>query len=149
MFPQPLYNPSRVNPAFKLRYTWFGWPTSGYNLRWPVGFLDQIKPSWESDGLRLLESHVETTEVRLLFSALPVVSPVYIAARAKGRLAYAMRTSGIKGEFSRKLAVRSIGDNTTAEVQNYISQQVVAEKFVDPKFSEQLQSCTIDFPDVD
>jgi hypothetical protein len=62
--------------------------------------------------------------------------PVLVAQRAKGRLAYTLRQRGLASEFSRKLAVRSLGENTASDVEKYIESQVDAAQFVDPEFAK-------------
>lgn len=86
----------------------------------------------------------------LLFSTTPQVSPVFLAARAKGRLQYALKTvSHERVRFSRKLAVRSIGSTTRDKVEAYISRQIRAEEFVDKRFSESLGEFTRTNSDID
>ena len=45
--------------------------------------------------------------------------------------------------FSRKATVRSVGDNTTAEVEAYIARQVTKERFVDSRFAAEMAKYTI------
>jgi len=71
--------------------------------------------------LRLLESVWTVDAVKLTFSTNPRVSPVLLAGRAKGRLDHARRTAGIPVSFSREVAVRSVGDNTRRNVEQYIA----------------------------
>lgn len=61
----PLYSAKVGEPAYRLRYTWTGWPSSG-DL--PGVDLEEIKPLWESDGLRLLESRRTPRDVQLAFA---------------------------------------------------------------------------------
>jgi REP element-mobilizing transposase RayT len=147
--PQPLYDPSRVEGAFQLRYSWTGWPSGRAFASTPKEVLPTIKDDWEKDGLRLLESSWTSSEIQLLFSAVPGVSLVLLATRAKGRLDHALRVAGVKMEFSRKLAVRSIGDNTREQVEAYIEQQVPRARFADPRFAEFLKQFTVVNPHVD
>ncbi len=143
----PLYQVEEDKIAYHLRYTWTGWASSGGlpDVDW-----EAIKPHWETDGLRLLESRYTPREVQLAFSALPNISPVFVATRAKGRLQHAIRTAGGRFEgFSRKVTVRSVGDNTTSEVEAYIARQVTKERFVDPRFAAEMAKYTICCPTVD
>ena len=57
-----------------------------------------------------------------------------------------MRQAKIDAPLSRKVAVRSIGDNTRDEVEAYIEKQVVKEEFVDPRFEEELTQFTVCYP---
>jgi REP element-mobilizing transposase RayT len=146
---KPLYDPSKVKPAYHLRYSWTGWPSQRKFHEMPVQLLDNLKPIWETDGIKLLEHRWTDEKVQLLFSTKPSVSPVDLAARAKGRLDHAIRGAGLRMPLSRKLAVRSIGDNTREEVEAYIESQVGKQQFVDANFEAFLQQFTISNIDVD
>ena len=144
MTPQPLYRTTELTPAFALRYSWCGWITAG-DLRSlsPAGWA-ALGLAWQKDGLHLLERAIDVDKILLTFSTKPVVSPVFLAARAKGRLEHALRAANNKGvTFSRKVMVRSVGDNVTHDVQSYIASQVQNEEFVDPRFGEFLKQFTI------
>ena len=147
--PQPLYDPSEANPAYHLRYTWTGWPSQHKFEQTPVELLHRIEPLWEEDGIRLLEHRWTDEMVQLLFSAKPNVSPLLLATRAKGRLDHAIRTAGLHMPLSRKFAVRSVGNNTTHEVEAYIERQVGKEEFVDDRFAELMATFTLTNDKVD
>lgn len=86
--------------------------------------MDLLDPIWETDGLRRLEHRVFGGAWQTTLSAKPCASPVFLATRVKGRLQHALRERGSPVRFSRKLAVRSIRDNTRADVEAYIARQV-------------------------
>jgi REP element-mobilizing transposase RayT len=133
-----------------LRYSWTGWLTAETTNLPPAELLDAIKPHWEQDGLRLLEHSWSTERIQLTFSTMPAVSPLLLAARAKGRLQHAFRQAQRSDvQFSRKLSVRSVGENTRQQVEDYIRSQVDNERYVDPRFREAMQEFTICRPDVD
>jgi REP element-mobilizing transposase RayT len=138
-----------VDAAYHLRYTWTGWPSGGAFLATPTELLPQIEILWNEDGLRLLEYRWTSHLVQLLFSATPTLSPELIAQRGKGRLCYALRKAGLEMPFSRKLAIRSLGDNTREEVERYIERQVGKEQFADPRFAQEMQHFTVMNPEVD
>ena len=147
MPPVPLYRFDDEKTAYHLHYTWTGWPSAG---EIPEVDLEAIKPLWESDGLRLFESRRTPREILLAFSALPNVGPVLLAARAKGRLQHAIRAAGPAfAGFSRKVAVRSVGDNTTANVEAYVARQVAKERFADDQFAAAMAEYTVACPEVD
>jgi len=50
--------------------------------------------------------------------------------------------------FSRKVAFRGIGDNTTSDVEQYVASQVNREALVDSRYAEMLQQFTINNPTV-
>src|SRR5690349_16929439 len=117
MRPEPCYRAEELRPAYQLRYGWTGWPSG---KTFPSDLLAQVlpevAPEWESDGLRVLESSLSSERIQLTLSATPQVSPVTLAARVKGRLQHHCRLRGAPVDFSRKLAVRSVGDPTRAAV---------------------------------
>jgi REP element-mobilizing transposase RayT len=147
--PEPIYDPARVDPAYQLRYVWTGWPSAGTFRDMPTDVVAEIAPLWEQDGLRVLEHRWTSSHIQLLFSTTPSVSPTLLAGRAKGRLDHALRTSGAPIDFSRKIAVRSLGDTTRREVEAYIERQVGKEHFVDPRFERVMQQFTVVDPTVD
>jgi REP element-mobilizing transposase RayT len=144
-----MYDASKTEPAYQLRYTWTGWPSKQRFEQTPTELLDDLKTLWETDGLRLLEQHWTDEQVQLLFSAKPHVSPEFLACRVKGRLDHAIRSAGLQMPLSRKLGVRSVGDNVTCEVESYIEGQVGRAQFVDDRFKSIMKEFTIVNDDVD
>ena len=51
--------------------------------------------------------------------------------------------------FSRKVSLRSVGDNTREDIECYIREQVSKEQFVDPRFTEMLSRFTTTVSDID
>ena len=143
------YSAVQIEPAYALRYAWFTWLSDGHDVTWPNGLSARIAPLWEFDGIRLLNAHRNQELVVVNFSAKPSVCPILLAQRAKGRLTYQLRCEGVRHEFSRKFAVRSIGENTNRDVEIYIARQVERERFVDPRFSEMLSRFRLQWDDVD
>jgi hypothetical protein len=106
---QPYYTPGAVEPSYKLRFGWAGWPASG--TRFPDEMernLPDPAHDWEDDGLRLLESKVFPGQVLMTFSVKPSVAPTFFTGRVKGRLQHATRKSGLRMKFSREVAMQSI-----------------------------------------
>ncbi len=147
---EPLYRSENLHPAFQLRYSWTGWLKSAWTNLPDARILDAVDPFWEQDGMRHLEQSWADDHFQITFSAKPDVSPVLLAARAKGRLQYLFRNaaSGFPG-FTRKVSVRSIGENTSQDVAAYIASQVEKEAFDDPRFRAMLAQFTRAFPAVD
>ena len=84
-----------------------------------------------------------------MLSASPIISPVMLAQRVKGRLDHAIRQAKLTLSFSLKLAVRSVGENRRVDVERYIQEQVRRERFADPNFERKLKSFSIVNADVD
>jgi REP element-mobilizing transposase RayT len=100
--------------------------------------------------MRFLEQSSSDCEVQLAFSALPRVSPVVFAQRAKGRLQNDLRKSSLAFPgFSRKVSVRSIGENSRQQVEDYIDAQVGKERFVDSRFEADVRQFAVRCPEVD
>ncbi len=147
MTPIPLYSAEDAQPAYELRYGWTGW--LGASGMRPAALDSAVKAaaeSWEADGLRLLEQRFSGEAVQLVLSAKPHVGPVLLATRTKCRLQHALRKTGCSVDFSRKLAVRSIGHNHRADVEQYIEQQTAACH--DPAMQERLQKYSLIDPTV-
>jgi REP element-mobilizing transposase RayT len=150
MPPEPLYRPEDLRAAYQLRYSWSGWPSGDpFPVDLVARVLPEIGPEWEKDGLRLLESSVRPNILQLTMSTSPVVAPVTLAARIKGRIQHHCRLRGTPVDFSRKLAVRSLGDPTRAEVEGYIRNQVPNEDLADERFRQMLSAFTVVDPRVD
>jgi REP element-mobilizing transposase RayT len=147
----PLYSPLHLRPpAYHLRYTWSGWPSRGtFPDLPPLAFWEPVHAAWEQDGLRTLEQKWSADLIQFTFSVKPQVSPVIFAARVKGRLQHALRKAGRPTEFSRKVAVGSVGDNHRADVEGYIERQVDKEQLADPRFTEMLRPFAVADPSVD
>jgi len=141
--PQPLYDVDAANPAYHLRYSWTGWPSKGTFDKRPSELLGTLTEGFDKDGLSLLEHRWTPEFVQLTLSASPTVSPAILAQRVKGRLDHAVRKANLTLPFSRKLAVRSLGENRRVDVEKYIREQVSRERFVDRGFEQKLKSYTV------
>lgn len=144
MPPQPLYHGRGVRPAYQLRYGWTGWPTVNTRLPADLNTVAQDTADlWEADGLRLLELQCSSQQAQLTFSATPEIAPVLAASRIKGRLQHALRKAGQPVQFSRKLSLRSIGENCTDDVEQYIRNQVANAAYADRSFANRLKQFTV------
>jgi REP element-mobilizing transposase RayT len=147
----PLYTPLTLRPpAYQLRYTWSGWPSSGAFPNLPAAaFWETLHAAWEKDSLRKLEQTWSSELIQFTFSVRPNVSPVFFAARVKGRLQHALRKAGLATAFSRKVGVGTVGKNHRAEVEAYIERQVEKESLADSRFKEHLREFTVANPAMD
>jgi REP element-mobilizing transposase RayT len=139
-----------LRPAYQLRYGWTAWPSKApFPTDLLARVLPDIAPEWESDGLRVLESSLAAEQLQLTLSTTPQVAPVTLAGRVKGRIQHHCRRKGTPIEFSRKLAVRSLGNPARAQVEAYIRNQVAKEALADERFRDLLTSFTVVDPHVD
>jgi len=148
--PQPMYTQGGVTPVVHLNYDCTVW-LSGEQAFPPctLEIIRKISPLWQEDGLMLGEHRVCGDKVQILFSARHDVAPVVFAARIKGRLQHALRQNGTPVKFSRKVAFRCLGNNTSDVVTGYLRKQVSKEGFVDPRFEKRMQEFTVVRDDVD
>ncbi|MBI2441184.1 MAG: transposase [Lentisphaerae bacterium] len=144
-----MYTRHNLRPVYVLRYDWTGWPTVGTTLPPQTADIARTAASaWEADGLRLHELRATTQMVQLLFSATPQISPVFFCQRAKGRLQHALLKAGTPVNFSRKVSFRSLGENTSGVVEDYIRGQVGKADFADSRFREIMRQFTVAHGDV-
>jgi REP element-mobilizing transposase RayT len=148
LMPEPLYHPTVEDAAYALRYSWTGWPSGKAFTAQPIDLIPQIKPLWENDGLRVLEYRWTEERVQILFEATPEITPIFLAARAKGRLDHALRKAEFDMPFSRMIGVRAIGVNTRRDIEGYLEKQIVRAEFVDPHFAQALGDLTYIHPEV-
>jgi hypothetical protein len=150
MLPEPLYRPDELRPAYQLRYGWTAWPSkTPFPHKLLAQILPHIAPEWERDGIRVLESSLTSERIQLTVSTTPRVSPITLAARVKGRIQHHCRRSGSPINLSRKLALRTVGDPTRAQVEAYIRDQVPKETLADERFRALLAPLTMVDPKVD
>lgn len=147
--PQPLYDIDKVNPAYHLRYLWTGWPAGGSFATCPTPLLDTLEDDFQKDGVRLIEHRWTAELIQLTLSTSPTVSPALLAQHVKGRLDHAIRAANLTLPFSRKLDVRSLGENRRVDVEKYIREQVSRERFVDTGCEQRLKSYTVVNSNVD
>ena len=148
--PKPMYTPKSVTPVSRLGYDCTVWLSDGQIF--PPGTLDVIRQTaslWKADGLVLDEHFVKGDKAQILFSARHDVAPVIFVARIKGRLQHALRQNGTPVKFSRKVAFRCLGENTSKIVTGYLRKQVSKEGFIDPRFEKRMQKFTVVHDDVD
>jgi REP element-mobilizing transposase RayT len=151
MPPQPNYTPESIDrPAYQMRFSWTCWP-SGDEV-FPgcsQEILREVQAKWDADGIRMLEHRWSLAMIQFTISVKPHVSPVFLAARLKGRLGHALRQTGMPVKFSRKVSVRSLGDATRAPIEEYVRQQIPRAKYVDPRTEQFLKQFTVGNSKVD
>ena len=146
----PLYDGRNVQPAYQLRYGWTGWPSPGKEFPSDLqDLLPDLRAAWEAEGLRLLERCCSRSQVQLTFSTKPEVAPVFVAARAKGRLQYALRKAGHAVSFSRNFALRSIGNVGREAIESYVRSQVANSSWAGTAFADRMEQFTVVIPEAD
>jgi len=129
----------RTDLVHRIAYSWTGWPK---DEPFPPGpsddFLPALDAAWASDGLRRIAHRWQPELVQFTFEAPGNVSPEFVAARAKGRLDHALRGAGWRHGLERKVAVRSLGENTLEVVLRYIATQLDRADLADPRYAHSL-----------
>jgi REP element-mobilizing transposase RayT len=138
----PLYTATSIKKAYSLRWGWTGWPSNSIMPTLSPSDWQSLSIAWEGDGIRVLEKACRSDQWQMTVSTTPQLTPSVIVSRLKGRIDHHCRTNAVPMKFSRKVALRAIGNNTIEDVQEYIRKQVEAEQFVDPKFSELMREFT-------
>jgi len=148
---QPFYHmmvrPRRMPLVHRLLYTWDGWPSGSSSLPSQPD-LSSIDPLWLGDGFRRLGCRWSRDLVQMSFEVEPAVSPAFFAMRVKGRIDHAMRQSGTPVQWSRKVGVRSLGENTDVVVEHYLSLQQRRGDFADPRYGQTLAEFSREYPSV-
>ncbi|MBM4154535.1 MAG: hypothetical protein FJ221_05845 [Lentisphaerae bacterium] len=138
------YTGVNVHIPHKLLLDWTGWLSDG--VAFPAATaaaIESTAPVWAGDGLTLDTFRIAGDLVQILFATTPDVSPTLLAGRAKGRLQHALRAAGAPVAFSRKVSVRSVGENTRADVEGYLARQVERGEFADPRFRGRMARYTV------
>ena len=140
----------RTDLVHRIAYSWTGWPKREPFPPLPAGdFLASLDAAWAKDGLRRIADRWQPDLVQCTFEAPPHVSPEFVAARAKGRLDHALRGTGWRGGFERKVALRSLGENTLDVVLRYIATQFDRADLADPRYVNSLAEAAWEDGDLD
>ena len=140
----------RTDLVHRIAYSWSGWP-KGEPLPPLPGddFLADLDAAWAKDGLKRIAHRWQPDLVQFTFEAPANVTPEFVAARAKGRLDYALRKTGWGRGFERKVAVRSLGENTLDVVLGYIATQLDRADLADPRYVNSLAEAAWEDSDID
>ncbi|MCF7734663.1 MAG: hypothetical protein K9N23_23470 [Akkermansiaceae bacterium] len=134
----------------RLAYSWSGWPKSETFPPEPEpAFFTPLDTAWTADGLTRISCRWSPERLQLTLRAEPNLSPITIAARVKGRMDHALRKHGWPLGFDRKVAVRSLGENTRETVLQYIATQLDRADLADPRYAAALAEATWTNPDFD
>jgi REP element-mobilizing transposase RayT len=140
----------RTDLVHRIAYSWTGWPKRERLPPLPGGdFLAALDAAWASDGLRRIAQRWQDDLVQFTFEAPGDVSPEFVAGRAKGRLDHALRQAGWRHGFERKVAVRSLGENTLEVVLCYIARQLDRADLADPRYVSSLAEAAWEDGDID
>jgi len=140
----------RTNLVHRIAYSWTGWPRNeSFPLAAGDDFLAALDAAWAKDGLRHISHRWQPDLVQFTFEAPPDVSPEFVAGRAKGRIDHALRGMGWRHGFERKVAVRSLGENTLEVVLRYIATQLDRADLADPRYVNSLAAAAWEDGEID
>ena len=136
--PPPMKQTSR-DLVHRLAYSWTGWPQSEPLPSEPgAELLAVLDEAWSRDGLHRISHRWQPDIVQFTFEAGPDIAPQTIAARAKGRLDHTLRAHGWRAGLARKVALRSLEENTLETVLHYIATQLDRADLADPRYVQSL-----------
>ena len=100
----------------------------------PAPFLTSLAAAWRADGLAPIAHNWQPNTIQFTFQAAPHVAPALFTQRVKGRLQHALRQAGFPVAFSRKVGMRTIGENLTETVINYLREQLERADLADARY---------------
>jgi hypothetical protein len=120
--PRPIYSVENCKAHYELY-----WSLSVFWLdqALPItGWLDDLRPATDRDGVRILEHRVNDRNVRqFLLSTRPQVAPAAAIRSIKGRLQYIIRDHRPKA-FHRNYSIVSVGSAKREIVEHYVATQL-------------------------
>jgi REP element-mobilizing transposase RayT len=135
----PVYIAHNLKLVHNLAYGWSGWPSKGLFPEQPdEEMLQVLAEKWQQDGLSLYTYKWNPEEIQVTVKATPEIAPTDIARLIKGRLDHALRQAGTPVKFSRKVTLRSLGNNTSRTVVNYVNNQLEQIDLADPRYRDML-----------
>ncbi|MBP7830759.1 MAG: transposase [Kiritimatiellae bacterium] len=124
-----------------LSYSWSGWPMENTFPPDPEpAFLDDLRAAWVQDGLDLQHYDWRPAIIQMAFLVEPDAAPSLFAGRVKGRLQHALRQAGRPTGFSRKVAVRALGDTISPAVEGYLQEQTARAELADERYRATLKA---------
>lgn len=142
----PIYTADNVSPAWQL-----DWSVTLFwrEPLWSDDWLDALRAALELDGIRVLAHRfLDADRSQFVVSTLPVVKPVEIIQRLKGRLQYIVRERWPKA-FRRNYDLHSIGSTCREKVEAYVASQLQHHPVDDPLENTALADLQWTNPDVD
>ena len=136
------------NIPYCLRYAYSTWTTQKLSVNTLQDVIQQTEILLASDNLKILEHRVEGSQIQLLLSARPNHSPVDLSKITKAKLSVAFSQQKIYKSVTREFALRSVGENTTHDLEHYLREQVNRRNFVDDRFADSLRPFSKEY-DVD
>jgi REP element-mobilizing transposase RayT len=143
---QALY--TRANCTFCAPLRW------GLTLFWrhdlnDATWLPELAAALEPDGIRVLGHRFPESDMsQFALSTLPLVTPLRLVSRVKGRLQYLVRKDCPKA-FQRNYALRSFGAAMRQAVEGYIASQLRHHSPADQRAAVMLEDVQIVNPGVD
>jgi REP element-mobilizing transposase RayT len=122
-----------------LRYAYSTWTTLNLSVNTLQDVIQRTETLLRSDDLKILEHRVAGNQIQLLLSARPSHSPVDLSKITKAKLVLAFSQQDIYKSITREFALRSVGENTSQDLEHYLREQVDRRNFVDDRFADSLR----------
>lgn len=124
---------------FCLRYAFSTWTTLNLSVNTLQDVIQRTEALLALDDLKLLEHRISENQIQFLLSARPSHSPVHLTKVTKAKLVLAFSQENIYKSLTREFALRSVGENTTRDLEHYLREQVNRRTFVDDRFADSLR----------
>jgi REP element-mobilizing transposase RayT len=144
----PPYAADSLHIVHNLHYDWSAWTSKAYGPfpKTTINAINQCKELWKQDGMMVEKWYIDKNMLQILFKVSPNIAPQDCTRLAKGRIQHALRQQETPVKFSRRVAFRSLGDNTRAIVKDYIGRQITKSDYADPRFKEWLEQYNFEIP---
>jgi REP element-mobilizing transposase RayT len=143
----PIYTPHNCDdPAYQLDWSYsVFWRARPPDFSW----LEELQALNEPDHIRILHHEFKEPNVsQFLISTRPVVPPLLIVQRVKGRLQHLLHGTMSK-PFRRNYSLRSIGSTRREKLEEYLAHQLSHHPMADPRVQQRLEQYQIFRPEVD
>jgi REP element-mobilizing transposase RayT len=128
--------------AYCLRYAYTCWLREGLIADVVPSIFRRTEELLAGKELRVLRTRYVDKQIQLLVSAKPDQSAVEIAGCAKRMLSFAFSQLSVSASMLRKFSLRSVGENTSRDLEHYLLEQVNRRGYLDDRFSESLSRYT-------
>jgi REP element-mobilizing transposase RayT len=134
-FMDPYYTTASCTPAYQLRWSLALFPNSLVPAA--ESWLAPLNASLENDHIRVLQASTSPKgALMLLLSTQPLVKPVFIVQRTKGRLQYLLQSKSIT--WRRNFRLTTVGEAITGAVEKYVEKQLEHHQLVSERSQQNL-----------
>jgi hypothetical protein len=135
--PTPIYTPDNcAEPAYQLDWSYsVFWRAQPRDASW----FEELKQLNEPDHIRILQHGFREPSVsQFLISTRPMVAPLLIVQRVKGRLQHLLHGT-LSKPFRRNYSLRSIGSTRRERLEQYLANQLGHHRMAEPRVQQRLE----------